>query len=161
MTKINSGATFSPCRKYRYKLWRIWDDSLPMVAFIGLNPSTADETKNDPTITRCINYAKKWGYGGMYMMNIFAFRATDPNVMKAEKRPIGPENDYHLYDIAKSVESVVCSWGNHGSHADRSEFVTSRLFDDMKLHCLGTNKSGEPKHPLYLKADLEPIEFSR
>lgn len=76
---MKTGANLSECRRYRFSLWRIWDEALPYALFIGLNPSTADETANDPTITRCINFAKDWGYGGIYMANLFAYRATDPS----------------------------------------------------------------------------------
>lgn len=87
---------FSPCREYRYTLYREWAPGDKVVMFIGLNPSTADEVNNDPTVRRCINYAKQWGYTGMYMTNIFAYRATDPNVMKAHPEPVGAENDHYL-----------------------------------------------------------------
>lgn len=93
-------ATLSEDRKYRYTLTRIWDETKPKVMFIGLNPSTADETKDDPTIIRCINFAKSWGYGGLEMTNLFAFRATNPKVMKNEKEPIGKDNDTWLKKLA-------------------------------------------------------------
>lgn len=155
---IECGAKFSPCRKYRYTLWRVWDEEKPMIAFLALNPSAADEEKNDPTVQRCINYAKKWGYGGMYMLNIFAFRATDPKVMKAEEDPVGEENDKFILETIEKVDRLICAWGNHGQHMDRSDDIEI-LLHGLKLECLGVNKSGEPKHPLYLKADLEPEPF--
>ena len=100
---LKTGAIFSGCRTYRYTLWRSWDRDKGDVMFIGLNPSTADETLNDPTVRRCINYAKSWGYGGIYMANMFAFRATDPKEMKQAKDPIGYRNDFWLMDMAQRV----------------------------------------------------------
>ena len=103
---INRQTIFSPCRRYRYTLWRAWDMFNPgYVMFIGLNPSTADEVQDDPTIRRCIGYAKEWGYGAFCMTNIFAFRATDPRVMKAQADPVGPENDKWLTECAKGADS--------------------------------------------------------
>ena len=90
---MKTDAKLSECRKYRYALWRTWDETKPHVMIIGLNPSTADETKDDPTITRCINFAKSWGYGGVCMANLFAYRATEPTVMKGSTDPVGTEND--------------------------------------------------------------------
>ena len=101
-TIIDSGADFSKCRKYRYTLWRTWDASKSKVMFLGLNPSTADEVKNDPTVTRCINYSKRWGYGGMYMMNIFSFRTTYPVELKKAQNPIGDKNDFWIIQYRKS-----------------------------------------------------------
>ena len=88
---MEKGARFSESRTHRYALWRIWEKGAPMVMFVGLNPSTADETQDDPTIRRCIDFAKRWGYGGLYMLNIFAFRATNPKDMKAAADPVGPD----------------------------------------------------------------------
>lgn len=147
---------FSPCREYRYTLYREWDEGNRIVAFIGLNPSTADEIKNDPTVTRCINYAKKWGYSGMYMMNIFAYRATDPRVMKAHSEPIGSENDHYLSLVAKEAKIVIAAWGTHGKHLKRGQAVKNLI---PGLHCLRVTKDGHPSHPLYLPGNLVPIEY--
>jgi len=117
MTTISS-AEFSPDRVHRYELWRTWDKSKGIAMFIGLNPSTADEIKNDPTVTRCINYAKKWGYGGMIMSNIFAYRATDPKIMKGATDPVGPDNDEWLVKSSKEAGLIVAAWGNHGEFMD-------------------------------------------
>ena len=97
---LKNTAKLSECRKYRFALWRTWDDSKPYVMFVGLNPSTADETTDDPTLTRCINYAKSWGFGGVCMANIFAYRATEPNDMKAATDPIGSENNDWLKKLS-------------------------------------------------------------
>jgi hypothetical protein len=152
--KMKTDAKLSSCRKYRFALWRTWDDSKPFVMIIGLNPSTADEVENDPTIIRCINFAKYWGYGGVCMANLFAYRATDPSVMKSKIDPVGTENDMWLTNLAQDAGIVVAAWGNDGSHLNRSSVVKELL---PNLHYLKMNKSGEPAHPLYLKGDLKPI----
>jgi hypothetical protein len=121
---------------------------------VGLNPSTADEVTDDPTLTRCINFAKSWGYGGVCMTNLFAYRATDPKVMKSQRDPIGAENDFWLHKLANDAGIVVAAWGNDGSYLNRSNMVVEML---PNLHYLKMNKSGEPAHPLYLKADLVPV----
>lgn len=122
--------------------------------FIGLNPSTADETLDDPTIRRCIAFAKAWGYGGLCMANLFAFRATDPAVMKAHPAPIGPENDMKLTMLAVDAGIVIAAWGAHGTHLGRGERVKHALA--AKLHYLRLTKDGHPGHPLYLPKTLTP-----
>ncbi len=154
---MKNTAKFSECRKYRYALWRTWDISKPYVMFVGLNPSTADEKTDDPTLTRCINYAKSWGYGGVCMVNLFAFRATEPNVMKAAKDPMGKDNNDWLKKLANDSGLIVAAWGNDGSYLGRSKKVRELL---PNLHCLNINKSGEPAHPLYQKANLLPMKMS-
>ena len=122
--------------------------------FIGLNPSTADETQDDPTIRRCIAFAKAWGYSALCMTNIFAFRATDPKDMKAEEFPIGGhENDLSLHSLSESAGIVIAAWGVHGTHLDRNADVMKLI---PNLHCLGTTKDGHPRHPLYLRKDSVP-----
>ena len=150
---ITHSAAFSPCRLYRYDLWRRWSDK-PYCMFIGLNPSTADETQDDPTVRRCINYAKDWGYGGLVMTNIFAYRATLPKDMKAQNEPIGLENDKYLKKLAKNAGIVVAAGGKDGSHLDRGKRVTELI---QPLHCLKKNNDGSPAHPLYLRGDLIPF----
>lgn len=147
---MKKGACFSECNTYRYTLWRIWDESKPIVTFIGLNPSTADATNDDPTIGRCIQFAKSWGCGGIYMLNLFAYRSTDPKAMKMYNSPIGLKNDKTILDIAQKSKLVVACWGNHGSHLARSGQVR-KLLGEIKLSYLVLNKTGEPKHPLYVK----------
>ena len=152
---IEAGASFSPCRRYRYDLLRAWGPE-PFAMFIGLNPSTADEVNNDPTVRRCIRYARDWGYGGLIMTNIFAFRATDPKVMKACPEPVGPGNDAALIRRAGQAGIVVAAWGTHGAHLERGAVVRNLLAD---LHCLRLTKDGHPSHPLYLPAHLEPLRW--
>ncbi|SIT46428.1 conserved hypothetical protein [Paraburkholderia ribeironis] len=148
--------TFSPCRTYRYALWRefggLLDDSR-YVMFIGLNPSTADETNDDPTIRRCIGYAKAWGYNALCVTNLFAFRATDPTVMLNADDPVGPDNDSHLVKLAGGADMIVAAWGNDGSHRERDRIVRELL---PGLHCLALTRAGQPAHPLYLKGSLRP-----
>lgn len=156
---ISVGATFSPCRTYRYKLWRIWDRDTPSAVFIMLNPSTADEMKNDPTVTRCETYARSWKCGGLMVGNIFALRSTDPRALRGHPDPIGPENNQALLDMCAAGGKRVCAWGNHGSYRGRSGHVLL-ILGKYKLHCLRVTKMGEPAHPLYLPRDLMPTDYT-
>lgn len=155
MERMHS-ATFSPCRRYRYALWRSWDDSLPRVLFVGLNPSTADERRNDPTIRRCIGFARGWGYGGCAVANLFAFRATYPADLKRADDPVGPDNDAWLLKLAGEAGLIVAAWGNDGAWRDRSAQVSAVL---PEMHCLDRNRTGEPAHPLYQRADRVPLPW--
>lgn len=154
---MKTDAEFSDCKRYRYALWRVWDKSRPHVAFIGLNPSDVDDVKNNPTINRCISFARSWGYGGVCVVNLFAFNAVVPEAMMRAKDPVGPDNDKWLLRIAKSAAAVVAAWGNYGSFMGRSAEVKNMIPD---LHALKINKSGEPAHPLYLRGDLIPMPLS-
>lgn len=130
--------------------------------FIGLNPSTATEVEDDPTVRRCLNYARAWGYGGLLMTNIFAFRATDPRVMKAHPDPVGPDNDFWLQESARQAGIVVVAWGNHGAFQQRGEIVEDLLgLQGIELCCLKVTKTREPMHPLYLPKNLQPINYQR
>lgn len=154
-------AVFSPCRTWRYQLFRQWSWWLPLATFICLNCSTADETQDDPTVRRCIRYAYDWGYGGLIMTNLFAFRATDPRVMKATPDPVGPKNDWYLKSGAIQSEIVVAAWGNHGGYRGRSQEVVEFLRQmEVNLMCLGITKTGEPKHPLYLPKNQEVMKYA-
>ena len=152
---LRSDATFSKCGKYRYALWRIWDETKPEVMFLMLNPSTADGTTDDPTIRRCIAFAKAWGYGGILVGNLYAYRATDPDELNKVKDPVGPANAFYLSQLSLKVETVVCAWG---SKVTKGGF-TLPSFVGVKIVTLGLNKDGTPKHPLYVKGDAQPIEF--
>jgi len=126
--------------------------------FIGLNPSTADEIQDDPTVRRCIGFAKRWGFGGLCMTNIFACRATDPIVMLAVPAPVGPENDKYLLECAQSAGLVVAAWGNDGTHLERDKQVLY-LLKHQTLFCLGETKLGQPRHPLYVNGKTAPILY--
>jgi hypothetical protein len=154
---VNRRAEFSPDRRYRYSLTILWDSG-PMAAFIGLNPSTADEVQDDPTIRRCRGFASEWGCGGMVMLNLFAFRATDPKVMKLEPDPIGKDNTIEFLDgvLSRCDGPRIACWGRGGSHLGRSAFVLQEL---KGLSYLRMSKGGEPWHPLYLPKGLKPYPF--
>ena len=153
---MNKEAKFSACRTYRYALWRTWDDSKPYAMFIGLNPSTADETDDDPTIRRCVGFAKNLGYGGLCMANLFAYRATVPSVMMSARDPVGPENDEWLGRLSSNAGIIIAAWGNNGKFLGRSKAVLCFI---KNVQCLKVNNSGEPSHPLYIPADTIPISY--
>lgn len=151
----HSDAVLSPCGLYRYRLLRVWDDSLPLCAFVMLNPSTADATSDDPTVRRCIGYARAWGCGSLVVVNLFAFRATSPDDMMAAADPVGPDNDRHIEAATGRCHHVVVAWGNHGSFKSRGAEVRF-LLRHRRLNHLGLTRTGQPKHPLYLRAGLLP-----
>jgi hypothetical protein len=150
---------FSEDRRYRYVLWRCWAavERPRYLMVIGLNPSTADETQDDPTIRRCVGFAKDWGFDALCMTNLFAFRATDPAVMKAEPEPEGPDNGEWLAKLGKGAGLVLAAWGVHGAHRRKDE-IAEALFWSMgvPLHALGTTKDGHPRHPLYMPKAAQP-----
>lgn len=143
-------------RCYRYALWRQWADG-PYALFIGLNPSTADETVDDPTIRRCVGFARSWGYGALCMVNLFAFRATQPAVLKQAADPVGPDNDAFLRLAVAGAGIAVAAWGNHGAWRARSAALASWSFP---LQALALTASGEPGHPLYLPATAQPFAWN-
>lgn len=154
----DKGAQFSDCRKFRYALWRIWDRTKPMVMFIGLNPSTANELSDDPTIRRVISFAKRWGYGGVYMMNCFPFVTAFPEELCLNDFAQNI-NDKLLIDISKKCHEVIFAWGNFEAVTNhKRDAVLINMFPDAM--CLGKNKSGSPKHPLYIKSDALLIKYS-
>lgn len=153
-----SGATFSPCMAYRYSLTRVLNPlaGLPKIAFIGCNPSTADHEHGDPTVTRCINRAEALGAGKFYMLNLFAWRDTDPKGMRAAIEPVGIENDETIRSIALECSMVVCCWGAQGKYLRRADRVLE-LLRDVDLYALRITAKGWPQHPLYLPNKLEPF----
>lgn len=150
---MERSATLSSCRTYRYALWRRWGRG-HYAMFIGLNPSTADEANDDPTIRRCVGFARAWGYDGLCMTNLFAFRATQPADMKKAVEPVGWENDHTLTTLARGAGVVVAAWGAHGTYKRRDQSVRLLVPD---LHYLRLTKDGHPAHPLYLPASLRPV----
>ena len=156
-----SGALFSTCRRWRYLLWRQWDKTLPVANFLMLNPSTADEVQLDPSCTRARVYAERWGYGSLIVTNLFGWRATDPQDMKAAREPVGRGNDRAILQAAREAAIVVCAWGNHGAHLERSGKVLTQLKKArIPLHALRINGAGEPAHPLYLPGNLAPVKLA-
>jgi len=160
IVRSESGALFSECRRWRYLLWRRWDAARPVANFLMLNPSTADEWKLDPSCTRARLYAERWGYGALIVTNIFGWRATDPEEMKAVRDPVGRGNDRAILRAARESEIVVCAWGNHGAHLGRSDAVRKLLAKArIDARVLRMNAGGEPAHPLYLPARLKPVRL--
>jgi hypothetical protein len=149
-------AILSTDKIYRYSLSRIWSKSKSYVLFIGLNPSTADENKDDQTIRRCIDYAQRWGYGGLKMANLFAYRATLPSDLKKAKEPIGVDNNGYIKELSKGAAITIVAWSNDGSYLDRDKDVLKLIEEPM---CLNINKSGQPSHPLYQKKELQPKPY--
>ena len=152
---MNTTALLSEDKLYRYQLLRVWDETLPRVLFVMLNPSTADATKDDPTIRRVISFAKSWGYGGVYVGNLFAFRSTDPKGLKYVKDPIGENNIQHIQAMVGLVDKIIYAWGNNQKEPKwLSELVPTP-------YCIDISKKGVPKHPLYLKKDTQPNLYIR
>jgi hypothetical protein len=158
-------ATLSPCGRYRYDLMRIWDHEKPAALFIMLNPSTADAEKDDPTIRRCVGFARSWGYGWLVVVNLFAWRATNPADLyqpDGTVRPeaIGPDNDETIIEHAQACPLIVAAWGDHGKRSSRAEELADNLVQSgFTLRCLGLNVSGQPKHPLYVKSATDLITY--
>lgn len=152
----NSGATFSDDRKYRYALWRIWDER-PLAMVIGLNPSKATENRNDATISKLVKVIKHNNYGGFYMMNLFAIISTEPEILKTDIDPLG-DNDGWLEKIAHKCERIVFAWGNFKEARERSADVI-KMFKEP--YCLFQNKNGSPKHPLYCEDKTILIPFKK
>lgn len=158
---------FSADRVYRYKWihsWRKGSEPQRPLVVIGLNPSTADESVMDPTVTRCVNFAQRWGHSELWMMNLFAFRATDPADMKRALDPVGRDNDvaleYAAYVADRKCGRILCAWGNHGTYRNRSlEVVRMLRAQGVTLECLKLTKAGQPWHPLYVRGDTVPFDY--
>lgn len=152
-----SGAIFSPCRTYRYRLWRgLAPKFSGYLVVCGLNPSTADETTNDPTIRRCLDFAKQWGFSDFMMLNAFAFRSTDPEGLLPVADPVGPETDRHIVAVSVLADRFVFAWGKHERLKSilpaRGQRVMElvRQYARGEIGTFGANGDGSPKHPLYL-----------
>ena len=150
----NNGAKFSECGKHRLMLWRIWDDEKPKVMFIGLNPSTANALNDDPTIRRVKSMAKSWGFGGVYMMNLFTFISTDPKKLNIKYGNV-PESESCLIEASNKCTKIIFAWGNFD--------VFGRDLEIKKMYtyaeALHINKNGSPKHPLYVRSNIVPIKY--
>lgn len=139
--------------EYRYSLTRVWDPTVPNITFVLLNPSTADADQLDPTLRRCVTFAKREGFGGMVIRNLYAFRTKHPEVMLAADDPVGPDNDRIL---ASATGTVVAGWGANAAPARVAEALALL----PRLHVLGTTKDGHPRHPLYVRADAPPVQWA-
>lgn len=151
---MKKSAIISECGKYRYRLERTWDPEAPKLGFIMLNPSTADANEDDPTIRRCIGYAKSLSYGGIIVCNLFAYRATNPKDLLSAENPEGPNNFEHVYQMSQDAHIIILGWGNGGlvKKLKRPGYVELLA----NIYALKENKDGTPTHPLFLKGDLIP-----
>ncbi len=155
-----STAVYSPCERYRYLLTRTWDPAGQKALFIMLNPSTATELQNDPTVERCERRARALGFGAFRVCNIFAWRDTDPKKMRAAADPVGPGNDAAITDSAAWADRIICAWGSHGAHLDRGAQVEALLrATGLPLYHLGLTQAGQPKHPLYIGYANKPAPW--
>jgi len=154
----DNGAIFSDDadREYRYSLWRIWDDNLPMIMFIGLNPSTANEITDDPTIRRVKKFASDWGYGGVYMLNLFAYVTPYPEELSKCNDPVA-DNDLHLKLFGEICDEIIFAWGSFDEAKERAKKVIQMF---PKAKALIINKDGTPRHPLYVKGDTIPVPYA-
>lgn len=166
----DSGAILSVCGRYRYRLWRRWLLGHGTLAFVMLNPSTADASVDDPTIRKCRGFASRWGFGGIEIVNLFALRSTDPSALATAVDPVGPANDEWVGTLPSRTSEIVFAWGAYGAFArTRAEKVIDMLDVHCSLHdapvgrrgvmCLGVTKSGHPKHPLYVPYSAKAEAF--
>ena len=157
---IKKGAVIDKTGLYRYLLWREWEVNQPKLVFIMLNPSKADADIDDPTLRRCINFAKSWGCGSLMVVNLFAYRSASPLDLKKVDDPVGKQNDRYLKKAIKSADQVVVAWGNNGKLMQRDRFVLELLSKhNIQSHCLGITKAGYPRHPLYVLCSNQPSVY--
>jgi hypothetical protein len=155
---VTGTAVFSPCKTWRYRLTRSWNEGRGACLWIMLNPSTADASRVDPTVRRAMSFAMDWGFQHGWVANVFAIRATDPDHLYRHPDPIGPDNDRTLQDMASQADRVMLAWGNHALHGDRFQAVLGMIAPwKAKTMHVGLNKSGMPKHPLYVRGDITPL----
>jgi hypothetical protein len=152
-------AEFDQSGAYRYHLGRAWDGGGRRAAFVLLNPSRADAERDDPTIRRCIAFARAWGFGGLDVVNLFAWRCPRPRDLRAAADPVGPGNDRRLLRTARAADLVVAGWGNAGSWLGRDRTVGALLGGLGPVHCLGLTKQGRPRHPLYVPGAVRPRPY--
>lgn len=155
---IERTAELSDDGRYRYVLGRRWKGGNGVVTFVMLNPSKADHIIDDPTITRCIGFARRWGHEGLDVVNLYSLRATQPAELGRAYDPVGPLTDQHLLHASEHSEKIICAWGA-SPFAVRRQPAVLKLLAARQLHCLDISKAGYPKHPLYLKGDLIPRSF--
>ncbi len=159
---VKTSVNFSDCRTYRYSLTRTWDEGKPIVVFLMLNPSTADEEKDDPTIRRCINFARDWGMGALTVVNLFGFRSPYPSELLKVADPVGPGNDVAIA-AACAGRVVVAAWGACERYAQERIVAVTELIrlDAKELCCLGYTDAGQPRHPLMMPKASVRIKFPR
>ena len=151
---MHRSAIISECQRYRYALRREWQADLPGILFVALNPSTADGEYDDPTVRRCVGFAKSWGFGKLVIANLFALRSTHPSSLLHDEDPIGPQNDWWLTQLSARFSLTIAAWGVHGALKQRAAEVLPKLHN---VHHLGLTNAGHPKHPLYLPKTARPI----
>lgn len=161
---MNKGAHISPCGDYRYNLWRLWNTT-NRVVWIMLNPSTADASVDDPTIRRCMGFTKQWGVGGIMVVNLFALRSPSPKDLLIHASPVGLFNDHAIKEALYAVKDnyVIAAWGALKKPFRQRALDVVAMCGDMgvQLLCLGHTKSGDPRHPLYVRKDQERIPLRR
>jgi hypothetical protein len=153
---MESSAVISDCGAYRYLLRRRWDVKRPALLFCMLNPSIADAERNDPTIRRCLGFARAWEYGGLEVVNLYAYRATQPAELFRAADPVGPDNDRHIAEAVARAGRVIVGWGNHGRNAERLASVLPLL---NEAYCFDITSAGQPRHPLYVRSDAVPVRW--
>ena len=152
-------ATFSPDGDYRYALFRRWGHG-PTICWLMLNPSTASAFADDPTIRRCRNFSQRAGYSGLVVVNLYSLRSTKPGALWTHDNPIGPLGDQFIKTQAAGRANVIAAWGTHGTRNGRGQHVAGLLTDaGVRLHCLGTNSDGSPKHPLFVHGDTPLVPY--
>jgi hypothetical protein len=159
MDLLQAGAIFDLTAAYRYSLWRVWSANSPRVAFIMLNPSRADAQHNDPTIRRCMNFAYRWGFGSMEVVNLFAYRSPDPAQLRRVDDPVGSQNHIFLAKALRRATRAIAAWGTWGTLLDRDRALLGLLGHADALSCLGLTKEGHPRHPLYVRSTARPLAY--
>jgi len=164
---LSSGAVISSCADYRYLLWRTWDDTKQPLVYIMLNPSTADADQDDPTIRKCVGFARRLGFGGIQVLNLFAYRATDPTTLKRARYPVGPDNDAVIYARLTALRLseggyVICAWGAHARGLVRARTIETNLaLNKVQARALRLLPDGTPAHPLMLPYTCTPVPLER
>ncbi len=153
-----TGAIFSDDRQYRYALWRVWNTRRPILLQIGLNPSKAGELRNDPTITRGISRANREGFGGFLMANLYAYVSTDPKALLTNGDSVGEFTDYYLKQMIAMSGCQLCGWGSFAPVIKRAPMVLAMI---KEPYCLGMNRDGQPKHPLYISYNIPMVKMER
>ncbi|HLP89277.1 MAG TPA: DUF1643 domain-containing protein [Nostocaceae cyanobacterium] len=148
--------------QYRYLLSRKWDENLPQVTFVMLNPSKANAYEDDPTITRCINFAHSWGYGCLEVVNLFAYISTDPRELGQVNDPVGAKNNDYIQLAVNQAKLIILAWGagKYPQIQNRNQEVLKLIYH-QPLYCLGATKDGHPRHPLYLRNSTKPMIFTQ